>query len=221
MVVVSGAGGALGSAIVNEFLNNGYQVCGLYHKESETDKSKAEKYVVNLLDSEATQSVIKAIISRFKVIDALICTAGGFAMNSIENATAAALQQQYDLNFITAYNLVQPTFDAMKHQQSGRIFLIGSRQGWKPENGGQSLAYTLSKSSLFALAKILNAEKSPVVTSVVVPSTIDTEANRKSMPDADFSKWVQPSNIAEVILFYCSEQASNIRQPVIKIFGNA
>jgi len=85
------------------------------------------------------------------------------------------------------------------------------------------VAYSLAKSLIFRLADLMNEEAKGhnVVTSVVVPSTIDTPQNRKSMPDADPSKWVKAEAIANVIHFYCTEEAAVLREPVIKVYNNA
>jgi NAD(P)-dependent dehydrogenase (short-subunit alcohol dehydrogenase family) len=111
----------------------------------------------------------------------------------------------------------------MIKQNSGRLFLIGSRQGLDASRGKESIAYTLSKSLIFRLAEIMNAEAKGknVITAVIVPGTIDTPPNRKSMPEADFSSWVKPSQIADVILFYSGEGADAVREPVIKMYNKA
>ena len=85
------------------------------------------------------------------------------------------------------------------------------------------VAYGLAKSLIFRLAELMNdeAKGTNVVTSVVVPSTIDTPQNRKSMPDTDPGKWVTPEAIADVIYFYCSDQSAVLREPVIKVYNNA
>ena len=85
------------------------------------------------------------------------------------------------------------------------------------------VAYGLAKSLIFRLAELMNAEAkgTNVVTSVIVPSTIDTPQNRKSMPDADPTKWVKPEAIADVIYFYCTDAAAVLREPVIKVYNNS
>ena len=111
----------------------------------------------------------------------------------------------------------------MMKQGNGRIFLIGSRQGLNILKGKSALAYSFSKSLLFRLAELLNAEAKGknVVASVIVPSIIDTPSNRESMPDANFSDWVTPSAIADVIYFYSSDEGNAIREPVIKMYGKS
>ena len=85
------------------------------------------------------------------------------------------------------------------------------------------VAYGLAKSLIFRLAELMNDEArgSNVVTSVIVPSTIDTPQNRESMPDAKFDNWVKPEAIADIIYFYDSDSASVIREPVIKVYNNS
>lgn len=222
-VVVSGADGILGSAVVKKFDEKGYSVAAICHRKKEELLPGVSLSVeADLMDEQAADNASRQILSELKSVEVLVCTAGGFAMNNIENASAVDIQKQLNLNFFTAYNLVRPFYKHMKEKGSGRIFLTGSRQGLAPHLGAQTLAYTFSKSLLFALADTLNADKEGnVIVSVVVPSIIDTPANRKSMPDADYSKWVSPDAIADIIAFYASDVASAIRQPVIKVFNHS
>lgn len=156
-------------------------------------------------------------------IDVLLCTVGGFAMGKMAGTTAADIQKQYRLNFETAYHVAKPVFEHMMVNQNGRIFLVGSRPGLDPGAASGMIAYSLAKSLLFHLAALMNEEAkgTNVVTSILVPSTIDTAQNRKAMPDADPSKWVTPEAIADTVYFYCTDEASSIRQPVIKLYNNA
>ena len=111
----------------------------------------------------------------------------------------------------------------MLNQNNGRIFLIGSQAGLHPSNSKGAVGYGLSKSLIFRLAEIMNAEakKKNVVVSVIVPSIIDTPQNRESMPDEDFNNWVTTSQIADVIYFYSSNEGSAIREPVIKVYNKS
>ena len=130
----------------------------------------------------------------------------------------------FALNFDTAYFVARPVFEQMlKQPNGGKIILIGSRPGLNPKDGKGSLAYALSKSLIFRLAEILNAEGSAknVTASVIVPSTIDTEVNRKEMPDKDFTAWVKPEQIADAMLFICSEQGNPLRETVLKVYNRA
>jgi NAD(P)-dependent dehydrogenase (short-subunit alcohol dehydrogenase family) len=110
----------------------------------------------------------------------------------------------------------------MMKQGHGRIFIIGSKAGLTSKDGKGVVAYGLAKSLLFRLAELMNAEAKGknVVTSVIVPSTIDTPQNRESMPDSDFEKWVKAESIADIIYWYCTDEAAMLREPVIKVYNN-
>lgn len=220
--IVTGAGGALGSEIVKRFLKEDYFTYGIFHSEKELlQQENFRAMVADLSDEAGTLQIVNKIISEKKQIDSLVCTAGGFAPGNIENTSSQDIIRQYKLNFETAYNIVQPVYLQMQKQQSGHIFLIGSRQGTNGSKAKDSLAYGLSKSLLFRLAEALNAADKKVVTTVIIPSTIDTASNRKAMPDADFSKWVSPEKIAGIISFYVSESADIIHEPLVKVYNQA
>ena len=150
-------------------------------------------------------------------------TVGGFAAAKIAETKTADIMKQYKLNFETAYNVARPSFVQMMAQGSGRIFIIGSKPGLDAKNGKGMVAYGLAKSLIFRLAELMNDEAKGhnVVTSVIVPSTIDTPQNRKAMPDAKYENWVKPEAIADVIYFHSSDAAAVVRESVIKVYGNA
>ena len=184
---------------------------------------KFEKVVVDLMSEDDAQKFVDGVIEKHGSIDAAILTVGGFAMGKIADTKTADIIKQYKLNFETAYNVARPTFVQMIKQNSGRIFIIGSKPGLDARNGKGMVAYGLAKSLIFRLAELMNdeAKGKNVVTSVVVPSTIDTPQNRKAMPDANFDNWVKPEAIADVIYWHCTDEASVVREPVIKVYNNA
>ena len=227
VAIVTGASGNLGQAVVKKFLAEGYNVIGTIVPNDpvsiDIDEPKFEKIIVNLMDEDNSQQFTDTVIAKYGSIDAAILTVGGFAMGKIGETKTADIMKQYKLNFETAYNVARPAFGQMIKQGSGRIFIIGSRPGLDAKNGKGMVAYGLAKSLIFRLADLMNdeAKGKDVVTSVVVPSTIDTPQNRKSMPDAKFDNWVRPEAIADVIYFHCTNGASILREPVIKVYGNA
>jgi NAD(P)-dependent dehydrogenase (short-subunit alcohol dehydrogenase family) len=182
-----------------------------------------EKVVVDLMNEESSAAFIQSVIEKYKRIDVAVLTVGGFAMGKVVDTKAADIYKQYTLNFETAYHVARPVFVQMLTQTNGRIFLVGSKPGMDAKNGKGMVAYGLAKSLIFRLAELMNDEAKGhnVVTSVIVPSTIDTPQNRKSMPDANFSNWVKAEEIAGTIYYYCSDAARSLREPVIKVYGNS
>jgi NAD(P)-dependent dehydrogenase (short-subunit alcohol dehydrogenase family) len=223
--IVTGASGNLGLAVVKKFLAEGYRVTGtiIHEGETVTTDKNYESVVADLMNEAPAQQFVSSVITKQGSIDAAILTVGGFAMGKIADTDTAAMVHQYKLNFETAYNVARPVFNQMMKQGSGRIFMIGSKPGSDMRNSKGMVAYGMAKSLIFRLAELMNDEAKghDIVTSVVVPSTIDTPQNRKSMPDADFTKWVSAEAIANVIHFYCTSGASVIREPVIKVYNNA
>lgn len=175
------------------------------------------------MNEEDSAKFVNGIVEKYKTIDVVVSTVGGFAMGSVEKTTTSDIYKQYKLNFETAYNVARPAFIQMLKQESGRIFLVGSRPGLDAKSGKGMVAYGLGKSLIFRVAELMNdeAKGKNVVTSVLVPSTIDTPQNRKSMPDANPDNWVKPEAIADTIYFYCTESAAALREPVIKLYNNA
>jgi NAD(P)-dependent dehydrogenase (short-subunit alcohol dehydrogenase family) len=227
IAIVTGSSGNLGQEVVRKFIAEGYKVIGTVIPNDPTPMDfpadKFEKVVVDLMNEESSDAFIQSIIEKYKSIDAAILTVGGFALGKVADTKAADIFKQYKLNFETAYHVARPVFAQMLTQTSGRIFLVGSKPGLNAKNGKGMVAYGLAKSLIFRLAELMNDEAKGhnVVTSVIVPSTIDTPQNRKSMPDADFNKWVKAEEIADTIYYYCSDAAKSLREPVIKVYGNS
>lgn len=226
-VIITGVSGNLGRAVSKKFLAEGYRVIGTLLPKDPAGLFVPHEYFetasVNLTEEEAARQFVSSVTGRNETIDAAVLTVGGFAMGSIAETGTTAVSQQLQLNFETAYNIARPVFLQMMKQGSGRIFLIGARPGLDMHNSKGMVAYGLAKSLIFRLAELMNdeARETNVVTSVVVPSTIDTPQNRKSMPDADPSKWVNADSIAGIIHFYCRDEAAALREPVIKVYNNS
>jgi NAD(P)-dependent dehydrogenase (short-subunit alcohol dehydrogenase family) len=225
--IVTGASGNMGQALVKKFLAEGYHVVGTIIPNDpvpfEIDDAKLEKVIVDLMSEDDSDKFVQNVIAKYGGIDTAVLTVGGFALGKIADTKTADIYKQYKLNFETAYNVARPAFVKMMQQGNGRIFIIGSKPGLSAKDGKGMVAYGLGKSLIFRLAELMNdeAKGQNVVTSVVVPSTIDTPQNRKAMPDAKFDNWVKPNAIADTIYFYCTDAASTLREPLIKLYNNA
>ncbi len=226
IAIITGSSGNLGRAVVSRFIEEGYRVIGTVTPVDSGlpyyPADSFEKAIVDLTSEEESTQFIDSIVSKYGKVDVAVLTVGGFAMGKIADTLSADILKQYKLNFETAYHVARPVFTQMIKQNSGRIFFVGSKPGLSAEGGNGMVAYGLSKSLIVRLAELMNIEAKGknVMTSVVVPSTIDTPQNRNAMPNADFSKWVRPEDIANVICYHSSDEAAVLRETLIKIYNN-
>ena len=224
VAIITGATGNLGKAVTEKFLNENFSVVGTATKQDgEKLSNNYEEVIVDLTDEAAAEKFVDEVVNKHQQIDVAILTAGGFAMGKIAESKLSDIKKQFKINFDTAYNAAQPIFKQMLLQNRGRIFLIGSRPGLDARSSKGMIGYGLSKSLIFRLAEMMNdeAKGKNVVTSVIVPSTIDTPQNRTAMPDANFENWVKPEAIASAVYWYCTDEAAVSREPVIKVYNQA
>jgi len=226
-ILITGATGGLGSAVVPYFLDKGWRVIAVVSEENGKNRPEPrpmlDVQVVDLTDESAVRSLIAWLIQTYEGIDAALLLAGGFVAGGVADATGNEVKTMFAINFETAYYVARPVYGHMLGRGKGRIVLVGARPALEPSAGKTAVAYALSKSLLFQLAEILNADAGgkDVVTHVVVPSTIDTPNNRKWMSNADFDSWVKPEQLAEIFHFIFSDDAAPLRDPVWKVYNNA
>ena len=226
-VIITGANGNLGTAVTKEFIDKNYRVIATISNENSkkdfVPHPNLEILVVNLTDEKETASFVENMIRKYATIDAALLLVGGFAMGGIENTTGDDLHKQIALNFETAFYVTKPLFGHMMNNKKGNIVFISARPALNPAQGKDLIAYGLSKSLLLKLAEYLNeaAKGNSVSISVVVPSTLDTPLNRKSIPDVNPDNLVKPSEIAETLEFLVSDKSNSLRETVLKIYNNA
>lgn len=220
-ILISGAGGNLGAACVRYFLDRNYAVAGVVHNSQAEppNTTNYKEFTADLLDEQAAKAALSDAASHFGNINTAVLTAGGFNAGNIEKTSLKDIEKMWRLNFVTAYNLARPLLARMKKQGHGKIIFIGSLPGMNTRKGKGVAAYALSKSLLFQLANIINAETTgtEVQALVIVPGTIDTPQNRAAVPDADFSTWEKPEEIAAVIAKYNALKSTEISSTEIII----
>jgi len=214
--LISGITGNLGKAVADYFHKKSWQITGTSHKE--TTHNCFDVVPVDLTDEAAAGQYVDHAIQKFGTIDTAVLTVGGFAMGDLNNTDIKAIEKFLKLNFETAYNLARPLVQHMASNQKGKIFFIGSGQGLNTKTGKDVVAYSLSKSLLFQLTNMINAEEknTGVQAFVVVPSIIDTIQNREAMPNADFSQWQKPEDIARIIGRYTDNPSPEKNVLIIK-----
>ena len=204
-VIVTGAGGALGKAVVNKFTSEDFEVIATVSPGKELGYSVQGNISVHALDLTAEADVtlfVDSIIKTNAAIDACICIAGGFTSGNLNVTDGKLLTKMMAINFETTYHLVRQVYKKMVEQKKGRIILVGAKPGMQASLGNNMVAYSLSKSLIFRLSEIINvsSKNTGVGCVVVVPDTIDTPANRAAMPTADFTIWTKPEKIADTML---------------------
>ena len=220
VVLVTGALGALGRVVAEAAIARGARVAGVDHAPSQVPATpdRLEFGGVDLSDPAQARKAIDAAATHFGRLDALINIAGGFAFETVADGEEKTWQRMYALNVLTALNASRAALAHLAVSGSGRIINVGA-MGALQAGAGMG-AYAASKAGVHRLTEALAAEwKGKITVNAVLPSTIDTEANRASMPKADFSKWVRPQELAEVILFLASDAASAVTGALIPVAG--
>ncbi len=218
-VLITGANGGLGTAVCQEFLASGANVIGvaLAWKQS----APFTTISADVTTESGCDSMVKQALEHGP-IDALVHLVGGFAGGTpVSETTDQTWDSMMNVNLRAAFCCIRAALKPMQAAGRGRVVAIGTRMAVEPSPN--FAAYAVSKAALVALVKNVAAEgqKFGVTANVVLPSTIDTPANRAAMPQADFSRWVAPQSIAKLLVFLTSEAAADTSGAVIPIYGRA
>jgi NAD(P)-dependent dehydrogenase (short-subunit alcohol dehydrogenase family) len=229
-VLVAGGTGGLGRAVSLAFLGAGARVAVTHRREAELDELRSagggasvrlEGHAVDVTDEAAVERLVDDLVARHGRLDALVNAVGGWAGGAKTwEAGSQELDRMLALNLRSGWVLSRAAARAMVRQGSGAIVDVASRAGTEPTPG--AAAYAASKAAAIAMIESLAAELegTGVRANSILPSVIDTEANRKAMPKADFAKWPKPEEIARVILFLCGDDAAVIHGAAIPVYGN-
>ncbi len=218
VVVITGALGTLGRAMSSTAVAAGATVVGVDCVSGEPEAGVAACHVIDLLDSTKTKAGFAEIAQAHGKIDAIVNIAGGFVWETLEDGSIDSWDRMYQLNVRTAANACQATLPHFP-KSGGRIVNISAAGAVKAAMGMG--AYAASKSGVARLTEALAEELKAknITVNAVMPSVIDTAPNRADMPDADFSAWVSPKALAEVILFLLSDASEPITGALIPVTG--
>ena len=220
VVIITGAFGALGKVVAEEALARGARVAAIDHAPSSLSPTSKQIELggVDLTDAAQAKKAIDAAATHFGQLDALINIAGGFAFETVSEGDPATWQRMYALNVTTALNASRAAIPHLLGSSAARIINIGALGALQA--GAGMGAYAASKSGVHRLTEALAAEhKGKITVNAVLPSIIDTAANRASMPKSDFSKWVAPKELADIILFLASDAASAVTGALLPVNG--
>ena len=226
VVVITGAFGALGAAVARAFGQTGARLALIDvaqpSAEMQREFSGSQHLLLggaDLANEEATRKGMAATAMRFGGIDVLVNVAGGFRWEKVEGGSLDTWDSLYAMNLRSAVVSCKCALPALLERGGGRIINIGA--GAAAKAGPGMGAYAASKAGVQRLTEALSEELKDrnVTVNAILPGTIDTPRNRLDMPKADFSKWVAPAKIAQVIVFLASEDASAITGAAIPVFG--
>jgi NAD(P)-dependent dehydrogenase (short-subunit alcohol dehydrogenase family) len=231
--IITGGTGALGSAVAQAFLAAGYPVAVTYRAAKEWDALAASEpdavaagrlvgVTADVTDESSMASAVNAAATKFGRLDVLVHVAGGYAGGRhVEEVDPKVVRTMIDLNLVSAFWASRHVIPHAKRNARGRLLFISSRGAVEASPG--AAAYAAAKLGLHALVQALAKElkRDGVTANAVLPSVIDTAANRAAMSDGTFADWVKPTAIADVLLFLASERAQATSGALIPIYGRA
>jgi NAD(P)-dependent dehydrogenase (short-subunit alcohol dehydrogenase family) len=221
--VLTGVTGGWGRAVLDRFLERGWQVVATHRGGSDLElPAGAVAVAADLADPDAAQAVVAAALEQFGSVDALANVAGGFAMGApIEEMPVEEFRAQMAVNFETAYNMSRAALGPMKAAGRGSIVYIGTSAASAPF--ANASGYVLSKIALRGLMQVVDVEvrRLGIRANELVVKIVDTPRNRAENPDADFSQWTTGAELAGAIEWLCSDASAPLSGSSIRAYGRA
>jgi NAD(P)-dependent dehydrogenase (short-subunit alcohol dehydrogenase family) len=227
VALVAGGTGGLGRAVSLGFLEEGATVVATYRSQKEFDvlrgaagvhASRLEGHSIDVTSEAAVRQMISSIVAKHGRLDTMTNAVGGYVAGSkLWETESKVFDLMFSLNFYSGYVLARSAVPAMLNQGRGAIVNVASTAAI--DHSASAAAYVSSKAAAVAMMDSLAADLkgTGVRANSILPHIIDTEANRKAMPQADFAKWPKPREIAKVILFLCSDEAKLIHGAAIPV----
>ena len=222
-VVVTGGTGALGRAVVAALIKAGAHCHVSYMIEAEAQSfPHKEKVTLHAVGDLADEAAVAKLYGAVPKLWASIHLAGGFAMHGIADTDKARLMQQVEMNFVACFLCCRAAVKAMG-QAGGRIVNVAARPALEWRSGAGMVAYASSKAAVAAMTVALAEEvaKDGILVNAVAPSIMDTPANRKAMPKADFAAWPKVEEVAATIAFLASPDNAVTRGGVVSVYGKS
>ncbi len=222
VVLVTGANGGLGTYVTQAFLDAGATVIGTSRKIQQSDFNNPNFSAVpaEISTREGAKVLVDQVVARYGKLDVLAHTVGGFAGGqSIADTDDATFQRMFDLNLYCVFHILRAAVPPLRQTGTGRIIAIGSRAALEP--GAGVGAYSASKAAMVSLIKTVALENKDagLTANVILPGAMDTPANRKAIPNADVSKWVQPAAVAGLVVWLAGDSGKDVNGAVIPVYG--
>ena len=225
VVLITGGTGAFGRTLVKRFLDTGAKTIASFRNETEAVKLKRVNPQVEIikLDISSEKEILKAVpilIRKFTKIDILVNTVGGYlGGKNVTQLGEDEWEAMMNLNLKSAFLISKHVIPIMISGNGGKIIHVSSKTGLKSD--GYDSAYAASKAALIRFVESISLEfrEDKISINCILPTTIDTEANRRAMPNADFSKWLSPEDLANVVLFLSSSDSKVINGAAIQTYG--
>ena len=229
VILVTGATGTLGKAAAQTFATtNAKLILTGRNPQKLTQVTKQLAYnnctaqACNLINEQEVQLLTQHALDTFGRIDVLLNIAGGFSMGpQVHELSNEDFKNMFEMNFISTLNTCKSVIPIMLTQGSGKIINVSARAA--TEGKGKMAPYCISKSAVVTLTECLAAEhkQDNININCVLPGTIDTPTNRSDMPNADFSTWVPPEEIANMMLFLSSDHANSVNGAIVPVYGKS
>jgi NAD(P)-dependent dehydrogenase (short-subunit alcohol dehydrogenase family) len=224
-VMVTGGTGALGRAVVGSLITSGAHCHVTYMHDAEAKTFPfREQVTLHAVDDLANETTVTKLYDALPELWASIHLAGGFAISSIADTNKEKLMAQVETNFVACFLCCRAAIKAIRRSGGGgRIVNVAARPGLEWRTGSGMVAYATSKAAVAAMTVALAEEvvSDGILVNAVAPSTMDTPANRKAMPQADFAAWPKVEEVAATILFLASPDNAVTRGGVVPVFGRS
>ncbi|MGQ4649427.1 3-oxoacyl-ACP reductase FabG [Lyngbya aestuarii] len=225
-VLLTGGTGGLGIGVTPVVLSQGARVTIPYRSEKDIERLKdilspADFNRINFVSTDLTEeAAVAKLINQMEQVDVLIHLVGGFSMGKTHEYSFEDWKQDFNLNLHTTFLVCKHSLKKMLSSGYGRIVTVGSRGAVQP--AGQLASYGASKAGVVALTKAIADEtkNTNITANCILPSVIDTPANRKAMGEENANQWVKPESLAQVICFLASEAAQDVRGAAIPVYGS-
>jgi NAD(P)-dependent dehydrogenase (short-subunit alcohol dehydrogenase family) len=231
VIMITGAAGNLGQALVEGLQGSGARLALFDHRQNRLSETYPQLETgdrilfvnqVDVTDEDAIGGSVDRVLDHFGRVDVLINAAGGYSGGqALDETSIETWDRMIDLNARSVFLVSRAVLPGMRDQGGGVIVNIGARPGLKGRKN--ATAYSASKGAVLRLTESISAEvhRDGIRVNAVIPGTIDTPENREAMPDANHERWVKPSAVADVILFLASDQASEISGASVPVYGSS